>query len=222
MMAVNSTPSRLVLRAGNAVDVIDAYAARRRKRPGVRLRRLGGAFNNDTECVNGPRRIGRPPDQGRRSVHEADFGVSNDPANWGVVGWSMGGTCALDLTAMHPRPVQLVRRHRRRPGANARHQTVASRACSVQHAAAWTYDHRHHQNGRYQRFSGWFAVNSSPERSRLGHATSRSRTPSERIGLPGGRRQTQRPDHRSEHVVRTGEIWPTASGAPSSPQPGKQ
>ena len=30
------------------------------------------------------------------------FGVSADPANWGVVGWSMGGTCAVDLTVMHP------------------------------------------------------------------------------------------------------------------------
>src|SRR6478736_5964955 len=30
------------------------------------------------------------------------FGVSPDPANWGVVGWSMGGTCAVDLTVMHP------------------------------------------------------------------------------------------------------------------------
>ena len=28
------------------------------------------------------------------------FGVQS--ANWGVVGWSMGGTCAVDLTVMHP------------------------------------------------------------------------------------------------------------------------
>jgi len=28
--------------------------------------------------------------------------VSPDRANWGVVGWSMGGTCAVDLTVMHP------------------------------------------------------------------------------------------------------------------------
>ena len=30
------------------------------------------------------------------------FGVSTNPANWGVVGWSMGGTCAIDLTVTHP------------------------------------------------------------------------------------------------------------------------
>src|SRR6185436_646463 len=29
-------------------------------------------------------------------------GGSRDRANWGVVGWSMGGTCAVELTVMHP------------------------------------------------------------------------------------------------------------------------
>jgi S-formylglutathione hydrolase FrmB len=30
------------------------------------------------------------------------FGVSADSANWGIAGWSMGGTCAVTLTVMHP------------------------------------------------------------------------------------------------------------------------
>jgi S-formylglutathione hydrolase FrmB len=30
------------------------------------------------------------------------FGASSAPAQWAVVGWSMGGTCAIDLTVMHP------------------------------------------------------------------------------------------------------------------------
>ena len=30
------------------------------------------------------------------------FGVSTDSANWGIAGWSMGGTCAVTLTVMHP------------------------------------------------------------------------------------------------------------------------
>ena len=30
------------------------------------------------------------------------FGVSAHRANWGIVGWSMGGTCAVDLAVMHP------------------------------------------------------------------------------------------------------------------------
>ncbi len=63
----------------------------------------GGSFNNDTECVNGPR--------GNAASHltedvpahvEARFGASADPARWAVVGWSMGGTCAVDLAVMHP------------------------------------------------------------------------------------------------------------------------
>ena len=63
----------------------------------------GGAFNNDTECVNGPR--GNVADHLTKDVRpfmSADFGVSTDPANWGIAGWSMGGTCAVNLTTMHP------------------------------------------------------------------------------------------------------------------------
>ena len=63
----------------------------------------GGAFNNDTECVNGTR--GNAADHLTKDVVPfmiSNFGVSPDRANWGVVGWSMGGTCAVDLAVMHP------------------------------------------------------------------------------------------------------------------------
>src|SRR5260370_40120518 len=30
------------------------------------------------------------------------FRSSPSRANWGAVGWSMGGTCAVDLAVMHP------------------------------------------------------------------------------------------------------------------------
>ena len=30
------------------------------------------------------------------------FGVSSDRSNWGIAGWSSGGTCALTLTVTHP------------------------------------------------------------------------------------------------------------------------
>jgi S-formylglutathione hydrolase FrmB len=63
----------------------------------------GGGFNNDTECVNGTR--GNAADHLTKDVVPfmiSNFGVSPDRANWGVVGWSMGGTCAVDLTVMHP------------------------------------------------------------------------------------------------------------------------
>ena len=45
-----------------------------------------------------------------------------DPADWGVVGWSMGGTCAIDLTVMHPDLFTHLRGHRRRPRAHRGHQ----------------------------------------------------------------------------------------------------
>ncbi|MFI6998414.1 alpha/beta hydrolase [Nocardia sp. NPDC050175] len=62
-----------------------------------------GSFNNDTECVNGPR--GDAADHLTRDVPsylESRFGAAADPAQWAVVGWSMGGTCAVDLAVMHP------------------------------------------------------------------------------------------------------------------------
>ena len=62
-----------------------------------------GAFDNDTECVNGIR--------GNASFHLtkdvvpymiSNFGVSADRRHWGVVGWSMGGTCAVELAVRRP------------------------------------------------------------------------------------------------------------------------
>jgi S-formylglutathione hydrolase FrmB len=32
----------------------------------------------------------------------SNYRVSPNRTSWGVVGWSMGGTCAVDLTVMHP------------------------------------------------------------------------------------------------------------------------
>ena len=92
------------IRAANAVGTIDDFAARNGgNAPVFVFADSGGAFNNDTECVNGVR--------GNAADHLTDdvvpymvehFGVSDDPANWGVVGWSSGGTCALNLTVKYP------------------------------------------------------------------------------------------------------------------------
>jgi S-formylglutathione hydrolase FrmB len=92
------------LRAGNAVSTADAFAATHDgSAPVLVFVDSGGAFNIDTECVNGRR--GNAADHLTKDVVPfmmSNFGVSPDRANWGVAGFSAGGTCALDLAVMHP------------------------------------------------------------------------------------------------------------------------
>jgi S-formylglutathione hydrolase FrmB len=98
-----NTPSDW-LRTGNAISTVDAFAAAHGgNAPVLVFVDSGGSFNNDTECVNGPR--GNAADHLTKDVvpfMASNFGVSTKAANWGIVGWSMGGTCGVDLTAMHP------------------------------------------------------------------------------------------------------------------------
>ena len=92
------------MRAGNAVKTIDDFAAAHGgNAPVFVFVDSGGAFNNDTECVNGKR--GNAADHLTKDVVPfmvSNYRVSPNRANWGVVGWSMGGTCAVDLAVMHP------------------------------------------------------------------------------------------------------------------------
>jgi S-formylglutathione hydrolase FrmB len=92
------------MRSGNIMPVIDNYSRTHNGQTPVFLFvDSGGSFNNDTECVNGPR--GNAADHLTRDVRPyaiSHYNVSPHPANWGIVGWSMGGTCAIDLTVMHP------------------------------------------------------------------------------------------------------------------------
>ena len=98
-----NTPSDWV-RAGDAARTADAFAAAHGgNAPVLVFADSGGAFNIDTECVNGSR--GRAADHLTKDVVPfmiSDFGVSADPAQWGVAGFSAGGTCAVDLAVMHP------------------------------------------------------------------------------------------------------------------------
>ncbi|MDX1891679.1 alpha/beta hydrolase [Mycolicibacterium sp. 050158] len=92
------------MRSGNFVPTVEGYGATHRGQlPIFVFVDTGGTFNNDTECVNGPR--GNSADHLTKDVRPyviSRFGASAAAANWGVVGWSMGGTCAVDLAVMHP------------------------------------------------------------------------------------------------------------------------
>lgn len=89
---------------GGAVADANAYA---RAHHGVAPVMLfiddNGSWNGDTECVNGPR--GQAETYVTQDVvHFAEdtLQVTSDPAKWGIVGFSEGGTCAFDLALRHP------------------------------------------------------------------------------------------------------------------------
>lgn len=121
-----------------------------------------GSFDNDTECVNGSR--GNAADHLAKDVIPftvSNFGVSADRTNWGVAGWSMGGTCAVDLAVMHPELfsafVDIA--GDRGPNVGSKDQSVARLFGGDQ--AAWaafdpvTVMTKH---GHYPDLSGWFDV----------------------------------------------------------------
>lgn len=91
------------IRAGDAVTTLDAFAAAHAgNAPVAVFADPTGAFAVDTECVNGPR--GHAADHLTADVIPAVDGIlgRGGPIKWGVVGFSAGGTCAIDLAVMHP------------------------------------------------------------------------------------------------------------------------
>jgi S-formylglutathione hydrolase FrmB len=155
------------LRAGSAVKTIDDFAsAHGGNAPVFVFVDSGGAFNNDTECVNGSR--GNAADHLTKDVVPfmvSNYRVSPNRANWGVVGWSMGGTCAVDLTVMHPDMFSAFEdiAGDLTPNSGNKAQTI-SRLFGG-NAAAWaafdptTVMSRH---GPYTGVAGWFDIDGNP------------------------------------------------------------
>jgi S-formylglutathione hydrolase FrmB len=173
------------LYAGDAQRTFDEFAvAHGGNAPVIVFPDHSGTFSNDTECVNGPR--SNAADHLTKEVVPymiANFGVSPDPANWGVVGWSSGGTCAVDLTVMHPDLfstfVDIVGDIG--PNAGTKDQSIARLFGG--NADAWaqfdptTVITKH---GPYSRVSGWFAI--SGDAAPPGHNPN---TDTSAVGLDG-------------------------------------
>jgi S-formylglutathione hydrolase FrmB len=101
--AEHAAPENWV-RIGGAVRASNVYAAHHQGRsPILVFVDATESFDNDTECVNGPH--GTAEDYLVKDVPRfviANFGASRDARHWGVLGFSMGGTCAIGLTVEHP------------------------------------------------------------------------------------------------------------------------
>jgi S-formylglutathione hydrolase FrmB len=151
------------LRSGHAAQKIDEFAtAHGGNSPILVFVDSSGAFSNDTECVNGTR--GNAADHLVKDVVPyviSQFGASSNPANWGIVGWSAGGTCALTLTTMHPELFSAFVSIDGQVGPNAgtKKQTIA-RLFGGDEKAWAAFDPRTviTQHGPYSGISAWFAV----------------------------------------------------------------
>jgi S-formylglutathione hydrolase FrmB len=156
------------LRTGNATRTIDDFqAAHGGNAPLFVFVDTGGSFNNDTECVNGTR--GNAADHLTKDVVpyvNSTFGTSPSPANWGVVGWSMGGTCAVDLTVMHPELFSAFVdvAGDLAPVAGTKEQTI-QRLFRGNAGAYDAFDPTTviEKHGEYTGVFGWFAISSSPQ-----------------------------------------------------------
>jgi S-formylglutathione hydrolase FrmB len=164
------------LRPGGAFTTIDDFAARHHGfAPVLVFVDPTGSFDNDTECVNGTR--GNAADHLTKDVVPfmvSNFGVSADRANWGVAGWSMGGTCAVGLTVMHPDMfsafVDIA--GDRSPNIGGKDLTVAKLFGG--NVSAWAgYDPITVMNkhGRYTGVSGWFGIPASSDAQNVAEAT---------------------------------------------------
>ncbi|MGE2731224.1 alpha/beta hydrolase [Mycolicibacterium vaccae] len=152
------------LRAGRAIETLDTFAAAHHGyAPVFVFADPGGTFDNDTECVNGPR--GNSADHLVRDVVpyvESHFGVSTASPQWAVAGFSMGGTCAVDLAVMHPDVFGafLDIAGDAAPNAGTRSETIA-RLFAGNEQSYLSFDPatvmtRH---GPYVDLAGWFDVN---------------------------------------------------------------
>ena len=100
---VVTTPEDWV-RSGDAPNTVRRYADHHNgQAPILVMIDPTGSLTNDTECVDGPNgNVDTHITKEVRPYVISNFSASDSPALWAVVGWSMGGTCAVDLVVRHP------------------------------------------------------------------------------------------------------------------------
>lgn len=152
-----------LLRLADGLDALDNFTARHRgNAPVMVFPDSQGRFSNDTECVNGTR--GNAADHLTKDVVPfviSNFGTSSDPANWGLAGWSAGGTCALMLAVMHPELFSTFVDIDGQLGPNAGTDEQTIERLFGGDAAAWaSFDPKTvvTRHGPYTGMSAWFAV----------------------------------------------------------------
>ncbi len=226
-----STPS-IWATGGGAVATANRYAAAHGGvAPVLLFVDANGAWAGDTECVNGPR--GQAETYLTADVvHFAvdTLHVSADPAKWGIVGFSEGGTCAEDLALGHPG----LFRHFVDLGGDAAPNVVGStlrnlfggsRPALRQHEPSWLLGHR---AASYRLSTAVFGAGSKDRRqlpimARAATAARRAGLPTAWVEGPGGH-DWQFCTWALQHVLPTleAQIGPVPVGhRPGTIRPGR-
>lgn len=204
--------------AGHATQAADDFAAGHGGyAPVLVFADATGAFNNDTECVNGRR--GNAADHLVNDVVPyvtSNFRVGDDRSQWGVAGWSMGGTCALDLTVMHPETFSAFVDIAGDASPNTGDQKHTIATLFGGDEAAWSrFDPatviNHH--GRYGSLAGWFDIPGGMKHRLLTAAGIGSVSDGPHDGIANPEGKTSRP------MRCVGWPVPMASAAPSPRSP---
>nr|WP_148223379.1 alpha/beta hydrolase-fold protein [Segniliparus rotundus] len=162
------TPSHWI-RVGDAAQIADKFAAEHGgNTPIMVFVDTSGSFNTDSECVNGPR--GNSEDHLVKDVPPyivSVFGASAEAEHWGVVGWSMGGTCAVNLSVRHPDLfsgfVDIAGDIR--PSAGDEQTTIKNLfGGDVSAYQSYAPINTINAHGRYTRTAGWFQTSSTPQK----------------------------------------------------------
>ncbi len=148
--------------AGGALDTANAYArAHDGRAPVLLFVDANGSWSGDTECVDSSRGHAETyltRDVVSFAIHR--LGLRADPARWGIVGFSEGGTCAYDLALRHPGlfhyVVDLAGDAAPNVVGSTLHELYAgSRPAMNEHQPSWLLAH---PVGSYRPLTAWFGA----------------------------------------------------------------